>query len=137
VPPDPARLAETRSWLAKAAGDLRAGNHDLTSEPPLTGDSVFHPQQAAEKAMKGFLTWHDQPFRKTHDLAEVGRHCASIDASLEPLRKRAEALTVYAWAFRYPGDAEEPTTEEARAASALAREVVEAVLERLPEAARG
>jgi prevent-host-death family protein len=29
---------------------------------------VFHAQQAAEKAMKGYLSWHDQAFRKTHDL---------------------------------------------------------------------
>ena len=100
MPPDPARVAETRSWLAKAASDLRAGNHDLTSEPPLTGDSVFHAQQAAEKSMKGFLAWHDQPFRKTHDLAELGRQCAGVDASLEPLLRRAESLTVYAWIFR-------------------------------------
>jgi hypothetical protein len=44
-----------------------------------------------------------QPFRKTHDLAEIGRQCAAIDVSLEPLLKRAESLTAYAWAFRYPG----------------------------------
>jgi HEPN domain-containing protein len=137
MPPDPARLAETRSWLAKAASDLRAGSHDLTPDPPLTGDSVFHAQQAAEKAMKGFLSWHDQPFRKTHDLAEVGRQCAGIDVSLEPLLKRAARLTVYAWAFRYPGDAEEPSMEEAREASDVAREVVEAILARLPEGVRG
>jgi hypothetical protein len=50
--------------------------------------------------MKGFLAWHDQPFRKTHDLAEPGRQCAAVDASLEPLLKRADTPKVYARAFR-------------------------------------
>jgi HEPN domain. len=82
--------------------------------------------------MKGYLSWHDQPFRKTHDLAEIGRQCAAIDVSLELLLKRAESLTVYAWAFRYPGDAENPSAEESQVALAIAREIVEAILARLP-----
>jgi HEPN domain-containing protein len=137
MPHDPARVADTISWFGKAANDLRAGNHELTAVPPLTDDTVFHAQQAAEKAMKGFLTWHDQPFRKTHDLGEVGRQCMAIDGSLEPLLRRAERLTVYAWAFRYPGDAEAPSVEEAQAALAVARAVVEAMLARRPEEIRG
>ena len=132
MPLDPARVAETKSWFAKAASDLRAASHELTAVPPLTDDIVFHAQQAAEKAMKGYLSWHDQPFRKTHDLAEIGRQCAAIDVSLEPLLKRTESLTVYAWAFRYPGDAEVPSVEESRSALAVAQEVVEAILARLP-----
>ena len=45
--------------------------------------------------MKGFLTWHDQPFRKTHDLGEISRQCIAIDGSLEAVLGRAEPLTVY------------------------------------------
>jgi len=86
---DPARVAETKSWFVKAASDLRAATHELTAVPPLTDDIVFHAQQAAEKAMKGYLSWHDQPFRRTHDLAEVGCLCTAIDATLEPLLRRA------------------------------------------------
>lgn len=59
-----------------------------------------------------------------------------IDTTLAPLVKRAEPLTEYAWLFRYPGEATEPTADEARAALALAREVVAAVLMRLPPDAR-
>lgn len=132
MPHDPARVAETKSWFEKAANDLRAADHELTAVPPLTDDIVFHAQQAAEKAMKGYLSWHDQPFRKTHDLAELGRQCTVIDASLETLLRRAEALSVYAWAFRYPGDVENPSVQEAVGTLAVAREVVEAMLMRLP-----
>jgi HEPN domain-containing protein len=132
MPHDPVRVAETKSWFEKAANDLRAADHEFTAVPPLTDDIVFHAQQASEKAMKGYLSWHDQPFRKTHDLAELGRQCTTIDGSLETLLRRAEPLSVYAWAFRYPGDAENPSVKEALGALTVAREVVEAMLVRLP-----
>jgi hypothetical protein len=37
-----------------------------------------------------------------------------------------------AWRFRYPGDASEPTREEATAALAIAQDVFQAVIDRLP-----
>jgi hypothetical protein len=45
---------------------------------------------------------------------------------------RADALTKYAWRFRYPGAPYEPTLDEGRTASNLAREVMDAILGRLP-----
>lgn len=54
MPYDPARVAETKSWFEKVANDLRAAYHEITAAPPLTDDIVFHAQQAAEKAMKGY-----------------------------------------------------------------------------------
>jgi HEPN domain-containing protein len=101
--------------------------------PPLTADIAFHAQQLAEKALKGFLTWHDQPFRKTHNLVEIGQQCVAIDATLEDLARRAARLTEYAWKFRYPGEPAEPALEEALA---MARKVYEAVLCRLPAEVR-
>jgi len=44
----------------------------------------------------------------------------------------AGELSVFAWAFRYPGDPEEPTRDEAESALGLAREILEAMLSRLP-----
>ena len=109
MPHDPIRVADARAWLAKADMDLRAAAHELTATPPFTADAVFHAQQAAEKAMKGFLVWHDVPFRKSHDLAEIGHQCAGLAPSLESLLMRAAGLTQYAWKFRYPGEPEEPS----------------------------
>jgi len=82
--------------------------------------------------MKGYLTWHDRPFRKTHNLVEIGQQVAELQPELEPLLRRAAALTEYAWKFRYPGDPEEPTQEEADEALAIAREVFDTILARLP-----
>jgi hypothetical protein len=39
---------------------------------------------------------------------------------------------VFAWAFRYPGDPEEPSGTEVEEALRLAREVFDAMLTRLP-----
>ncbi len=136
MPRDPALVADTRAWLAKALMDLRAAEQLLRAAPPLLGGVVFHCQQAAEKAWKAFLFWHDVPFRKTHNLRELGEACVALDSSLQPLAERAEDLTQFAWLFRYPGEPEEPAQEEAEAALALARAVYDAVLARLPEEVR-
>lgn len=133
---DPARVSDVRAWLKKAEGDLRASEIDRTAHPALLADAVFHAQQAAEKSLKAWLAWHDVPFRKTHDLVELGHQCVELDGSLEPVLRRAASLTEYAWKFRYPGEPDEPTSEEARAALETARAVWNAILERLPEALR-
>ena len=133
---DPVRVSETKAWILKSASDLHAAAHDLTAVPPLLEDVVFHCQQGAEKALKGYLTWHDQRFRKTHSIEEVGEQCLTIDASLKPVVDRAVPLTEYAWKFRYPGDPDEPTQEEADEALAIAREVFDAILARLPKEIR-
>lgn len=71
---DPVKIEETRSWFRKAGDDLRAASVDVEAEPPLLEDALFHCQQAVEKAMKGFLAWHDQPFGKTHSLTRAWDH---------------------------------------------------------------
>ena len=130
--PDPVRTADTRNWLAKAHLDLRSADADLAASPPIMGDALFHCQQAVEKALKAFLTWHDSPFRKTHDLVVLGGECVGFDATLEELLRSAAPLTEYAWKFRYPGDVPEPTREETHRAVALASQVVAAIETRLP-----
>jgi len=136
MPPDPQRMADTKAWLAKAATDLRAAELERAAQPPITSDIVFHAQQLVEKALKAFLTWHDQPFRKTHSLIELGEQCAALVPELEPLFRRAAPLTEYAWKFRYPGEPEEPSVAEADGALAVASQVYQAVLALLPPDAR-
>jgi len=68
----------------------------------------------------------------TRDLAEIGQQCMILDVSLEPLCCRAERLTTFAWIFRYPGDLEDPPVDEVVEALAVARDVHNAVLARLP-----
>lgn len=136
MPHDPGRLADTRGWFVRARADLRAAEHEFGATPPLLDDIVFHCQQAAEKSLKGFLAWHGRPFRKTHSLEEIGEQCLEVDPTLKALIDRTVPLTEYAWKFRYPGEPEEPTRQEAEEALAIARELYAAILQRLPEEAR-
>jgi len=129
---DPVLVAETRSWLVRASNDLAAAAHNMTAQPPFVGDAVFHAQQATEKALKGFLIWHRQTIRKTHSLVKLGQECSQLDTSLQTLLSRAAPLTEYAWKFRYPGQSTEPSSEEAEDAMAIARQVYDAILNRLP-----
>ena len=128
---DPEWVAETRAWFVKAAQDLAAAEHEFRASPPLVEDIVFHAQQAVEKSFKGFLTWHGRRFRKTHNLEELGEQCLGLDSTLAAVVDKAVPLTEYAWRFRYPGEPEAPSREEAEEALRVAREVFDAVLSRL------
>ena len=125
-------IDEAKSWFAKALVDLRAGELETGVSPSLNSDIVFHAQQAAEKSMKGFLCYHGLTFRKTHNLVEIGESCVAVDATLEPLLRRAATLTEYAWKFRYPGDPEDPSDQETGEALALANAVYGALMSLLP-----
>jgi HEPN domain-containing protein len=67
--PDELLRDEAAKWLRQAAKDRNAAQILLEAEP---SRSVFLSQQAAEKAAKAFLTFHQLAFRKTHDLADLG-----------------------------------------------------------------
>lgn len=116
----------------KSNHDLRGTRIDLAADPPFIEDALFHCQQAAEKALKGFLTAHDSPFKKTHDLDELGRACLRVDETLNDVIQPALPLTIFAWEFRYPGDAGLPSMTEARQALTLAEALLAAILQRLP-----
>ena len=135
MPPDDARLHDAHAWLSKAELDLKAAAHEMAAEG-LWADVMFHAQQAAEKSMKAFLAWHDVPFRKTHNLEELGQQCVLLDAMLAPVADQAAPLTEYAWKFRYPGETADPDRSDAEAALAAARNVLDAILARLPKRAR-
>jgi HEPN domain-containing protein len=133
MPGDEVLVGDTRAWLEQAAKDLRRVEILLAVTPPDVEGALFHSQQAAEKALKGFLTWHDIAFRQVHELGEIGRQCLQADPTLSDLLQRANSLTKYAVRFRYPGAPYEPALEEGQAAHALAQEVFEAIMFRLRE----
>lgn len=133
MPRDAVLITDTMGWLKKAASDLRAAQVGLNADPPLLEDVVFHCQQAVEKAFKAFLTYHDQPFRKTHNLEELGEECLRLDASLAQLVDEAVPLSAYAWIFRYPGEPDTPDLHECEEALSVAFGVYQATVGRLPK----
>ena len=125
-------LEEAREWLDRAQEDLRAAEVDLGASPPLIRDALFHCQQAAEKALKAFLAAHNVPFRKTHDLDELGDACEKIEPELKSAIAPAGELTAFAVRFRYPGAPSLPDKTEAARALETARSVYDATASRLP-----
>ena len=109
--PDQLRLDETYAWLDRTRRDLQAARILIAGEA--YAEALFHCQQAVEKALKAFLTFHQKPFRKTHVLGELSTACLAIDGSLQPTLDRTDVLTQYAWRFRYPGAPYEPDAAEA------------------------
>jgi len=134
--PDPLVIEETKASLAKADEDLAASELCLQASRSLLATAAFHAQQAAEKAIKAWLTWHGRPFRKTHDLLEVATPAWELDATLQPPLQEALVLTQYAWKHRYPGDWSPPRKKEVRDALRLAQAVYRAIEDRLPESVR-
>jgi HEPN domain-containing protein len=104
----------TRSWLVKAKRDLLSAGELAAAEMPLLDTAAYHCQQAAEKAIKGFLLFHDIRFEKTHDVEVLLSQAAEIEPSFTDCIDAARILTPLAVEFRYPGDFVEPEEDEYR-----------------------
>jgi HEPN domain-containing protein len=121
-----------REWFEKAEHDLLTADIMLAAATVPTDIVCFHCQQAAEKYLKGFLTWHALAFAKTHDVGDLVVLCASVDPRLNSLQQLGNTLTDYAVDTRYPGmPHSDPTIQDARAASEAAREIRLAVRQSL------
>jgi HEPN domain-containing protein len=136
MPHDPALIAETRGWMDKARDDLEASRRCLEDSPPLFAVTAFLAQQAAEKALKALLTFHQKDFEKTHNLDELGQQCVAVARSLAGIANRAAPLTRYAVEARYPGPWGNPSEADAREALDIARQVYSGVAQLLPAEAR-
>lgn len=129
------RWEEVEAWLAAAWLDRQAAAACLAADPPLATPAAFHCQQATEKLLKGFLIDAGQPFRKTHDLAELIDAASWLYPEIVELAAGMEDWTVWAVMARYPrpgGVAEpQPGTDLRRAIADI-----DAVIRRRAEAGR-
>jgi len=128
---DDTKATVVREWILKAERDLASALRLLEGDPPFLDTAVYHCQQAAEKALKGFLASRDRPLRRVHDLVLLVDACTDLEASFAELAEAAEVLTPYGTAFRYPGDVSEPQPTEALEAVACARRVLDQVVRAL------
>jgi HEPN domain-containing protein len=92
-------------WFEKARMDLRIAKHLRPIESDFYSSIVFHAQQCAEKAIKGFLTHHKVRILKTHDMTKLLAEISKIDSSLAEKFSELKTFTNYAVEYRYP-DAE-------------------------------
>jgi HEPN domain-containing protein len=120
-------------WLVKAAHDLAVARRLSDEEPRYLDIAVYHCQQAAEKAIKGFLVQHDLEFPKTHDIRLLVQLARPINAAFSQYEESAELLTPYATEFRYPGNFINPVPEEMSEALKSAEVIVNFVISLLPQ----
>ena len=125
--PSRVRSEEAAAWLQFAADDLDTARVLLGAMPSRVRQSLFHAQQAAEKSLKAFLIWHERQFPLTHDLARLLRVCVSLDPGIATGVEPALDLTQFAARFRYPGEDEIPSIEEAQQWVAAAAGVLDCV----------
>jgi len=100
------RLSLSRDWLLKSYHDLASARKLAAGNDPYLDTAIYHCQQSAEKAIKGFLFFHNIAFQKTHDLRALLEQASKVDSSFAPLIEDAEMLTPYAAEFRYPNEAD-------------------------------
>ncbi|MBI4833104.1 MAG: HEPN domain-containing protein, partial [Candidatus Lindowbacteria bacterium] len=126
-PPDEVKEHIVRQWLWKAEADMDAAEDLLSGERLSYYPSCFHSQQAAEKLLKAFLTWHQIEFPKTHIFGELLDLISPIDRGLADSIKDVTKLNPYGVEVRYPGDIPEPSRAQAEDALMLARVVRDAI----------
>ena len=135
---DDTRRELVRSWLTKAASDLRSARLLGAAEEAPLDTAIYHCQQGAEKAVKAFLIHHGQPYEKTHDIEVLLDFACEINSKFSALADAADALTPYATRFRYPNAtfAVEPQPGEYHEALQHAQSVYDFVFNLLPPDAR-
>jgi HEPN domain-containing protein len=91
-----AKAELVRGWLTKARRDLASARVLAASEPALLDTAIYHCQQGAEKAVKGYLVFCDQEFERVHDIEVLIRsamtHVAEftdwIDVGIQRYRRQ-------------------------------------------------
>lgn len=90
-------------WLLFARDDLTLAKLSYTHEEAILA-AIFHTQQCAEKALKAFLAFKKQPFRKIHDLVALLEMCSKFDNAFNEFFTEVEDLNPYLTQSRYPDD---------------------------------
>jgi HEPN domain-containing protein len=109
-----------RDWLTRASQNLSAAERlgwDLCDI------AIYHCQQAAEKAVKGFLSCFDQPIERTHDVRFLLEQAGKIEPGFLSCLDAGERLTPYATAYRNPGVADQAELQELTEALTDARTI--------------
>jgi HEPN domain-containing protein len=94
--------------------------------------AIYHCQQAAEKAVKGFLAFRDHQLERTHDIERLVSLAMRYEPEFSLWIDAAITLTPYATAYRYPGLLSEPTPNEFEEALNCAIGLVAFVFSLLP-----
>ncbi|NMA24468.1 MAG: HEPN domain-containing protein [Clostridiales bacterium] len=127
---------EHYQWYKKSEDDLLVARHVFNNMHPRQLEiACYHSQQAAEKALKGFLVLNGMIPPLIHDLVELCEKCAELSDDFSKLLTDCAILRVYATATRYPSGI---TTSEDQTLAAIekAERIYNLVLSLTPKDAK-
>jgi HEPN domain-containing protein len=127
-----AKTVLVKFWLKKAQRDLAVAQKLAAEFPDI---SIYHCQQGAEKALKGFLILHDVDPGNTHNISSLIQSASTIRAEFQTQLKDAGLLSQYNQTYRYPSDPTEdfnPSPGELKKAFRIAVDIYNTVLAAMP-----
>ncbi len=125
-------------WLRKANKDFRRAQVLSASDPTDLEGISFNYQQATEKYLNAWLSYHELDFKKTHSVESLLHLLAPYYQATDADFNDAETLLPYAVEFRYPSEEEvEPDLAVIRAIAERFRALVFAHLGVEPSLAEG
>jgi HEPN domain-containing protein len=132
---DDAKRELVQAWLIKARNDLTTARQVGAMQGGPLDTAIYHCQQAAEKAVKGLLAFHDHRLERSHDVERLVELAETYEPAFVRWEDAAITLTPYATAYRYPGESTtlEPSRGEFDEALKLASDLVSFVLSLLPK----
>jgi HEPN domain-containing protein len=120
-----------QEWFRKADEDEKSVKAILQHGSPST--TCFLSQQIAEKYLKGLVVFHNQSFRKIHDLLVLETILLEFAPEVKSLHADLQLLNHYYIETRYPGNFPDFTDSEAADAYEAARRVKDFVLKQINE----
>lgn len=91
---------ELKRWLKQATHDLEAASLDL--EHKFFSDACYSAEQAAQKALKGYLYFKGSPLVWKHSVKALVAECTGYDNTFSELLEAGKILDQYYIPTRYP-----------------------------------
>ena len=121
-------MAVYEEWLLKAKRDLDTAK--VLLENAFHDTAIYHTQQCAEKALKGYCVYRLQPLIKTHDLEKILKICINLDLDFQELEILATSLNGLDVRFRYPDVEFEPEANEVEDAMGWSEQIFDFVIDK-------
>lgn len=97
-------MPKPEDWLRFAEYDLKTAILIVETDEGLLSTALYHVQQCAEKALKGYLLFKKVPIKKTHDIIGLTEHCIELDPDFESIIEDAADVNPFSTETRYPDD---------------------------------
>ncbi|MCX7725052.1 MAG: HEPN domain-containing protein [Thermodesulfovibrio sp.] len=117
-------MKQYEEWLIKAESDLKTAKKLIAGDDPIFDTATYHTQQFAEKALKAFLSFKQNPILKIHDLGDLVEICMKYNKKFVELMDDADALTPYSIMYRYPPSFGSPDENEVKMAIEKAEKIL-------------